>query len=417
MAQKPSVIIFGGLNTCSRALASYLVPLQGEPLVSHLRIIDKYSVNPPTTYIGTEFPAVLARPEVEYRQVNLTVPDRIPQVFEPPTGIPRYEFVFDFTGEVWTDRSEEIVISFTCRIAKLVAEEAARQKVKAYVRVHQPYYKTLGKSPQDEKGGIEPWGAIGLWWHETLRILGAIKELNLVILRPGFVYGPYTNYGIIASAIIVSSVYGYLKKPVKSMWSPGKNPTNTVHVNDVAGAAWAAAKWMAPLGREAANGQAGVELACHIPQSEPPKTDEAIPKSQKVVAPVFNVTDDTNSTLLSVGETIAPVFETTFQFLNPLVTPLATYFRRVDDDHAEEANDLHVTKWAEMLGKSSPPVNNQHLSAYMDKYTLDRHNLALSNGKLKKLTGYRIQYPVFSKECVSEVVQKWKDERTWPVPK
>lgn len=72
-------------------------------------------------------------------------------------------------------------------------------------------------------------------------------------------------------------------------WSPGKNPTNTVHVNDVAGAAWAAAKWMAPLGREAANGQAGVELACHIPQSEPPKTDEAIPKSQKVVAPVFNV--------------------------------------------------------------------------------------------------------------------------------
>lgn len=71
----------------------------------------------------------------------------------------------------------QIVISFTCRIAKLVAEEAARQKVKAYVRVHQPYYKTLGKSPQDEKGGIEPWGAIGLWWHETLRILGAIKEL------------------------------------------------------------------------------------------------------------------------------------------------------------------------------------------------------------------------------------------------
>lgn len=76
-----------------------------------------------------------------------------------------------------------------------------------------------------------------------------------------------------------------------------------------------------------------------------------------------------------------------------------------------------MTKWAEMLGKSSPPVNNQHLSAYMDKYTLDRHNLALSNGKLKKLTGYRLQYSVFSKECVSEVVQKWKDERTWPVPK
>jgi len=46
---------------------------------------------------------------------------------------------------------------------------------------------------------------------------------------------------------------------------------------------------MAPLGRKAANDQAGVEIPCHIPSSDPPKTDEAIPKSQKVVAPVFNV--------------------------------------------------------------------------------------------------------------------------------
>ena len=64
---------------------------------------------------------------------------------------------------------------------------------------------------------------------------------------------------------------------------------NTVHAKDLAGAAWAAAKWMVPLGRKAANNQAGVEIPCHIPSNDPPKTDEAIPKSQKVVAPVFNV--------------------------------------------------------------------------------------------------------------------------------
>lgn len=46
---------------------------------------------------------------------------------------------------------------------------------------------------------------------------------------------------------------------------------------------------MARLGRKAANEQAGVEIACHVPSSDPPKTDEAIPKSQKVVAPIFNV--------------------------------------------------------------------------------------------------------------------------------
>jgi hypothetical protein len=59
----------GGLNTCSRALAALLVPVDGEPLVSvsfpaidrssrhlsrssqHLRIVDKYSVAPATVYV------------------------------------------------------------------------------------------------------------------------------------------------------------------------------------------------------------------------------------------------------------------------------------------------------------------------------------------------------------------------------
>jgi hypothetical protein len=41
---------------------------------------------------------------------------------------------------------------------------------------------------------------------------------------------------------------------------------------------------MAPLGRQAANEKAGVEIAGHTP-----KTPEAIPKSQKIIVPVFNV--------------------------------------------------------------------------------------------------------------------------------
>jgi hypothetical protein len=104
----------GGLNTCSRALAALLVPLDGEPLVSvcrhillgahhntehpkkQLRIVDKYSVHPATTsvpsislfpgpsltlrhsYIGSEFPKLLEKPIVEYRQANLTVQGMLP---------------------------------------------------------------------------------------------------------------------------------------------------------------------------------------------------------------------------------------------------------------------------------------------------------------------------------------------------
>lgn len=39
----------------------------------NLRIVDKYSVSPPTTYIGAQFKEVLTQPNVTYRQANLTV--------------------------------------------------------------------------------------------------------------------------------------------------------------------------------------------------------------------------------------------------------------------------------------------------------------------------------------------------------
>lgn len=95
---------------------------------------------------------------------------------------------------------------------------------------------------------------------------------------------------------------------------------------------------MAPLGREAANEKAGVEIPSHLPQNNsPPKSPHLnlIPRNQKVVAPVFNVvsgvfffqiwllnadgllqTDDANSTLLSVGQVVTSVFGTTFEFFN-----------------------------------------------------------------------------------------------------
>jgi hypothetical protein len=67
-----------------------------------------------------------------------------------------------------------------------------------------------------------------------------------------------------------------------------------------------------------------------------------------------------------------------------------------------------------MIERSDPPVTNHHLSAYMDKYALDKHQVSLSNANLKKLTGYELRHPNFTKDAISEIVQKWKDEHSWP---
>ncbi|KAJ7211601.1 NAD-P-binding protein [Mycena pura] len=407
----PNVLIFGGLNTCSRALVGLLVPLDGASMVSHVRIVDKFSVEPPTTYIGAEFPKLLKKPQVEYRQANLTVAATIAQMFDPPEGLSPYDYVFDFTGEIQFDRPEPVQIERTCHVAWMIGLEAAKRKVKAYCRLQLPFYDTSTKGSHDEKVDIKPYGVCGTWWHETLRMLAAIEDLNLVILRSGFFYGPYTNWGIVASVITVASVYGYMKEPMKSMWSPGKNPTNTVHVDDVAGAMWACARWMAPLGRKEANSLAGENIIFRNDKSKASDVKGMPAADKKLIAPLFNLVDDSNSTLLSVGQTVTACFGTTFEFFNFVENTVL----QLKSDAVEDINEHHVSGWTEMITTSNPPIPNTPLSAYMDKYALEKHVVAFSNMKLLEVTGYKLKNPTFCQETVKQVVDKWKEEGTWPI--
>lgn len=72
-------------------------------------------------------------------------------------------------------------------------------------------------------------------------------------------------------------------------WSPGKNPNNTVHVDDIAGALWACAQWMAPLGRKAANSLAGEEIRFHNEKKKVKEVESMPPHNQDLVAPLFNL--------------------------------------------------------------------------------------------------------------------------------
>lgn len=73
------------------------------------------------------------------------------------------------------------------------------------------------------------------------------------------------------------------------MWSPGKNPTNTVHTDDVAGAIWACAQWIAPLGRKEADSLAGEEIIFHNEKSKAGEVQGMAPPDKKLIAPLFNL--------------------------------------------------------------------------------------------------------------------------------
>ncbi|KAI0709040.1 hypothetical protein C8Q76DRAFT_799072 [Earliella scabrosa] len=412
MSKKPNAIIFGGLNTCSRTLAALLVPPDGsERLVENLRIVDKYSVAPPTTYLGSVFPDVLRQPNVEYRQANLTVAATVASCFDPRPEQEPFDYVFDFTGEIQADRPEGIQIGHTFKIARLVGLEAAKRKVAAYVRIQHPFYQCKDSGSHDEKEEVKPEGVMGTWWHEALRALGAIEDLNLVIIRTALPYGPYINYLAMIPFIAVAACYGHLKQTMKALHSPGKYPSHTVHVDDIAGAMWAAAEWMAKTGRKEADAIAGEEIVFKNEKSKVAEVEGMVPHSQKVIAPLFNVEDDSKVTLVELGNVIASYFGTTFDF-HSFVTNMAAKFRL--EDIIEEINEVHVSTWTTMITTSNPPIPNTQFSSYMDVYNLKKHVVAFNADKLKNVVGYKLKRPHFDHESIRDMVEKLKAEQSWP---
>ena len=81
----------------------------------------------------------------------------------------------------------------------------------------------------------------------------------------------------------------------------------------------------------------------------------------------------------------------------------------------EDINEEHVGMWTMMITSSTPPVPNTPLSAYMDLNLLEKHTLGLSNKKITEIVGYTLKVPNMTRTVILDMVQKWKDEGSWPV--
>ena len=84
------------------------------------------------------------------------------------------------------------------------------------------------------------------------------------------------------------------------------------------------------------------------------------------------------------------------------------------EDVVEEINEVHVSAWAEMLTKNDPPITNSAVTAYMDVWTLQKHTIAFSNEKIKRVVGYKFKRPHMTQDVLREIVDKWKAEGSWP---
>jgi nucleoside-diphosphate-sugar epimerase len=236
-----------------------------------------------------------------------------------PNGQP-YTHVLDLTGETAFDRPAEIQISQTLNVSLNIAKEAAKHNVRAYFRSLHPVYDHDTEKKQykeEDADGWKPFGTRGVWWHETMRAVGSVPNLPLVVMRVSQLYGPGMTHGEMTTTILLGLVYKQLDQQMQFLWS-SKLKKNSVNTQDVVAAAWACCQWAATKTRAQLNEAAGIPLP-PSGHASVESTPNAIKKEAgSVTVPVFNLTDDSDSDQGSIGETLAQVSSDT-QSLVPFV--------------------------------------------------------------------------------------------------
>jgi hypothetical protein len=227
---------------------------------------------------------------------------------DPAPNAQPYTHIIDLTGDGTWDRPAEVYISNTLNVSLCIAHEATKHSVKSYLRYLPPFYEHVEKKvyKETDMDGWKPWGTRGVCWHETMRAVGNIPDLPVVVVRGAVPYGLGHGRHEINTSILLGLVYKHLNEEMKFIWSP-KLRKNTIHMLDWVGGIWATSLWAGEHDRAGLNSAAGVSL--------PPSGDKLVETAEGtvkkaeggVLVPVIHLVDDSDLTQESLGAVIAKV--------------------------------------------------------------------------------------------------------------
>jgi nucleoside-diphosphate-sugar epimerase len=197
------------------------------------------------------------------------------------------------------------------------------------------------------------------------------------------VYGEYDSY-FISKGLVLARIYQHLKEDFKWLWTKD-HKVNTVHIDDVVRAMWAAAEWLI-------GGNPGWDAA----------------KWGKT--PVFNIVDHNNTDQGHMSALSDEIFGIKSDYVG---TILSTFARMNLDNVVEDFNDHTMEPWADLLtlnGITRPGP----LTPYMEKEWLTDADLCLDGSRFKNVVGFTYQRPAPGKKELLEMIESYRRMNWWP---
>ncbi|KAM0563950.1 hypothetical protein ACHAPJ_000158 [Fusarium lateritium] len=375
MAEKPSVLIIGGLGYIGRFLALYI---HQNELASDVRLVDK--VLPQLAWLAPEFSEACSQDK--FMQADASRPEGAARIFDRADG-KQWDYVFNCGGETRHSQEDEVYKLRSLNLSIAVGKEAAKRGVKTFVELSTGMVYKSDSSPSKEGDKLKPWNRIAVFKLQAEEELSKIEGLNLVIVRLPHVYGPYASQWV-ATALCMARTYQHLEDEMKWLWTKDLR-TNTAHIDDVTRALWEIAAWYDA-------GKAKWDMA----------------SMGKI--PIFNIVDEGATSQGTIATVIGDIFKIETGFQGQLIS---TFARLNLDSVVDDVNDELLGPWADLLADAGI-TRPGPLTPFMEKELLKDTDLSMDGARLKTLLGFEYKKPVLNKELIEEVIESYKRMKWWP---
>ncbi|TVY65518.1 hypothetical protein LSUE1_G009537 [Lachnellula suecica] len=375
MAEKPAVLIIGGLGYIGRFLALHI---QKNDLASELRIVDKLA------WLAPEFEEACAKEK--FMQADASKEQSLPRIFDRSNG-KQWDYVFNCGGETRNSQEDEVYKVRSLALSIAVGKEAAKRHVKAFVELSTGMVYKPDSQPSKEGDKLKPWSKIAVFKLQAEEALAKIEGLNLIIVRLAHVYGDYASQ-FVATALSMARVYQHLQEEMKWLWTKDLR-VNTVHISDVSRALFDIATWY----------------------SVKNKPNWNVASMGKV--PVFNIVDKGQTSQGTMADIIGQLFKIKTGFQGQLIS---TFARLNMDSVVDDVNDDLLGPWADLL-EDAGITRPGPLTPFMEKELLKDTDLSMDGSRLETVLGFKYEKPKITKELIQEMIDSYIRIGWWPVAK
>jgi nucleoside-diphosphate-sugar epimerase len=379
MAEKPAVLILGGLGYIGRFLALYI---HQNNLASEVRIVDK--VLPQLAWLAPEFTEACSGDK--FMQADASKEQSLPRIFDRPNG-KQFDYVFNCGGETKYSQEDEVYKVRSLALSVNAGKEAAKRGVKAFVELSTGMVYKADSQPSKEGDKLKPWSKIAVFKLQAEEQLAKIEGLNLIIIRLAHVYGDYASQ-FVATALSLARVYQHLEQEMKWLWTKDLR-VNTVHISDVTRGLWAIVDW----------------YAVHKKAGWDEKTMGPVP--------TFNMVDNGATSQGTMAEIIGQLFGIKTGFQGQLIS---TFARLNMDSVVDDVNDEVLGPWAELL-ETAGITRPGPLTPFMEKELIKDTDLSMDGSRLETLLNFKYEKPKITKELVQAMIDSYIRIGWWPVAK